>query len=176
MGVIKPIIEYRLATSTDTYLVAQITEETFRESWTEEGNQEDMDHYISENFTNQIVEKELANLQIAYLLAFDGNYPVGYLKLDFNLQPDTYQLEKPASISRVYVRKSQQGLQIGSSLLKQAIAKSLVENYKTIWLGVWNQNNGAMRLYQKFGFVQFGMYQFIMGSVVSDDFLMMRKL
>ncbi len=169
-------LTYRIANLNDSISVSNLASETFRESWTEEGNEADVNQYLSENFTAEHISKELADKNITYLLAFNNNEPIAYLKLERNLMPDNYQLEKPISISRVYVRKLYQGKQIGSVLLDQAIAIAKKEDYKTIWLGVWNQNYNALQLYERFGFERFGIYQFVMGSALSDDYLMMKKI
>lgn len=169
-------INYRKAEPKDFALVAKLAEQTFRESWTEDGNEADIDQYVNENFTKEKIAAELSDNNISFLLAFEDEQPVAYVKLKRNLQPDNHQLEKPVSVSRVYVRKPFQGKQIGTKLLEQAESLTRKENFKTLWLGVWNENLGALRLYKRFGFEQFGIYKFIMGTVSSDDFLMMKKL
>ena len=167
-------IAFRVAKPEESAMLAQLTEQTFRESWTEEGNEADVDQYVSESFAASVMSKELANPAISYLLALNSNNAVAYCKLERNLQPDNHELEKTISISRVYVSKAFHNKQIGSELLKRSIELAQQEKFKTIWLGVWNENHSAIRLYERFGFVRFGTYQFIMGTAVSNDYLMMR--
>ena len=165
-----------MAKESETVLVAELAAFTFRESWSEEGNKTDIDEYINEHFTVEKVLNELTDPSIIYLVAFNRYQPIGYVKLQRNLKPDNYDLEKPFAIDRVYVHKPFQGNKVGSQLLELAIDIAVNESYKTVWLGVWNENLAAIRLYERFGFHRFGTYQFIMGSIVSDDYLMMRKI
>ena len=170
------VLTYRYANPEECRLVAHLTEYTFRESWTEDGNESDVTHYVNENFSQEVIKHELKGSSIIYLLAFNEEVAVGYIKLERNLQPEGHQYVKPFSISRVYVMKSFQGNQIGSRLLQQAIEIATKENFEMIWLGVWNENYRALHLYERFGFERFGTYQFIMGKAISNDYLMMKKL
>lgn len=170
------VIDTRFGIIDDASIIALLAEETFRESWTEEGNECDVDTYVNENFTQEKVKEEITKVKARYLLALDDRYPVAYVKLESHLQPDGFELEKPISVSRVYVRKLFQGKGIGFYLLNLCVKLAQEEGFKTMWLGVWNENYRALRLYEQFGFERFGMYQFIMGTAVSDDYLMMRKL
>ncbi len=167
---------YRLANANDFIAVSTLAAETFRESWTEEGNETDIDQYVNDNFIVGKIIEELADANITYVIALHNDEPIAYLKLERNLMPDNYHLEKPVSVSRVYVRKLYQGKQIGSVLLDQAIAIAKKEKYKTMWLGVWNQNYNALRLYERFCFEKFGVHRFVMGTAGSDDYLMMKKI
>lgn len=171
-----PIITYRIATEKDAQILALLSASTFRESWIEEGNEADINLYLSQYFTNEQIKRELEDETIIYLLAFNGDEVIGYSKSELNLQPEGYELDLPFSISRVYIDKQYQRMKVGSGLLKQTIDIAREQDFKTIWLGVWNQNNDAIRLYQRFGFSQFGHYKFVMGSIVSDDYLMWLKL
>lgn len=98
-------LTYRIAVIEDAPMVAQLAAETFCESWTEDGNEADVNQYVSENFTVEHIVEELTDPNITYLLALSGKEAVAYVKLERNVQPDNHDLEKPLSIRRVYVRK-----------------------------------------------------------------------
>ena len=153
-----------------------LTNETFSESWMESDNSNDIEVYVKEYFGREQLEKELKNDGILYLQMRSGSTSVGYIKLERQASPEGYVLENSLALHRIYVRKEYQGRRLGTKLLEAAIAIGHTEGFKTIWLGVWNANKGAIRLYEKFGFQIFGNYQFKMGSTISDDYLMKLEL
>ena len=153
-----------------------LTNETFCESWLESDNTDDINVYVQENFGQEQLQKELTDDSIIYLLLRSGERPIAYIKLERNANPEGFTLLRPLALHRIYVRKEYHGQRSGTKLIEAAIAIAHNEGFMNIWLGVWNVNHGAIRLYEKFGFQIFGNYQFIMGSIISDDFLMKLEL
>jgi ribosomal protein S18 acetylase RimI-like enzyme len=47
--------------------------------------------------------------------------------------------------------------------------------HATIWLGVWEKNERAIRFYDKWGFRKIGEKQFVLGRDVQTDFIMERS-
>ncbi|CAN5374401.1 GNAT family N-acetyltransferase [soil metagenome] len=169
-------MNFRNAISADANMLLDLTESTFRESWLNEGNIFDLNAYVAENFTVSVLNQELSNPNITYLLAEEKNQTMGYCKLERNLNPDGFKLKNPISIGRLYVRKQFQKQSIGSKLLDESLLIGARENFNNIWLGVWNKNPEAIRLYERFGFRKIGGYQFKMGNEISDDFIMHRPI
>ena len=54
------------------------------------------------------------------------------------------------------------------------IAKKEGNDY--LWLGVWQENQRAIKFYKDFGFEIIGVKQFIIGNEVNDDYVMGLKL
>lgn len=61
-------------------------------------------------------------------------------------------------------------------LLQRSLEIAKQENFSSIWLGVWHKNEKAIQLYKRYGFEYFGNYHFIMGTVVSEDYLFKKML
>lgn len=176
MNATKYKIQLRIAANRDAKLLSDFTSFTFRESWLEEGNEQDLEMYVAENFKFEKIRNELSDPEILYLIIECDNIISGYCKLERNLNPDKFNLAKPICISRLYVKKEFHNLQLGSILINEALLIAAKEKFKTIWLGVWYKNPNAIRLYERFGFKKFGNYKFVMGNEISDDFLMKRKV
>ncbi len=157
-------------------MLKKLTSETFKESWLESDNLADIEAYTAEYFSAARIKNDLSDNSVIYLYAlYDGNI-AGYLKLQKDAQPENSVLHKPVAIHRVYVMKKFQGNNIGNCLLEKAIELTKAAGYENIWLGVWKENHGAIRLYTRHGFEIFGMHKFIMGSTSSDDYLMKLSL
>ena len=50
------------------------------------------------------------------------------------------------------------------------------EGWKTMWLGVWEENLKAQSVYAKMGFRKVGMHDFVMGSCVQTDWILVKRL
>lgn len=164
------------ATFKDAETVANLAAFTFRESWLEPGNEQDLEEYVQENFNLDVIKKELDNPDISYLLVFYDDEITGYIKLQRFDQPEGFELKKPVAIHRLYIKSDFRNLKLGGALVEHSIALAEKEGFQTVWLGVWNENNNAIRFYNKFGFEKFGNYNFVMGSIVSDDFLLKKEI
>ncbi len=98
------------------------------------------------------------------------------MKLQREFQPEGHILESPVALHRLYIKKEYQGLGYGTRLIQEAFGMARKEGFKYLWLGVWYQNLRAIQLYERMGFEIFGNYLFIMGSIVSNDYLMKMPL
>ena len=104
-----------------------------------------------------------------------GNAPVGYIVCtapDFPMPtgPGDYELR------RIYLLHRFQGMGIGKALMDQAIACALELGYKRLLLGVYGENHGAIRFYEKAGFTQIGERFFTVGATTHHDAVMAREL
>lgn len=78
-------------------------------------------------------------------------------------------------LKRLYVLASQQGKGLGKRLLGLAL-DHLLETCGPVpqWIGVWSLNHKAQALYADYGFEKVGAYQFPVGRVLDDEFILRR--
>lgn len=50
------------------------------------------------------------------------------------------------------------------------------QGFSHIWLGVWEENFTAQKVYQKLGYVMAGDHDFTIGEVVQTDHIMVKSL
>ena len=168
--------QIRIAGIEDVAALTEFTAISFRESWLDETNGSDIESYIADNFNFSQIEKEITSELLTYLIFEMDNSIVGYCKLEKKCSPAELDLPNPIFISRLYVKKEYHNKQLGSRLINDALLLAKNENYKTIWLGVWSKSADGIRLYERFGFKKFGTEQFLMGSLIFDDYLMTREV
>jgi len=77
--------------------------------------------------------------------------------------------EKAVELSRLYVESRHMGKGFGSQLIQACIGEARQRGYMSIWLGVWEKNLSAQRLYERSGFLRTGSKTFIVGSDVQQD-------
>ena len=121
------------------------------------------------------IKSELNNPYSQFFIAWEEDYPIGYLKINSGKAQTELQDETSLEIERIYVKSSHHGKKVGQLLYNKAleIAKQLSKSY--IWLGVWEENERALNFYKKNGFVEFDKHIFTLGEDRQTD-LMMKKI
>ncbi len=78
----------RYATNNDATLIADISRQTFYETFAAENRKEDMDKFLREQFTKGKLIMEVGNMENIFLLAYSGDVVAGYAKLREAKQPE----------------------------------------------------------------------------------------
>lgn len=153
-----------------------ISIETFSQTFGSANSQDNLQEYLNTAYQPSKLAKELADLNSEFYFIFYDHDLAGYLKLNV----DNSQTEKMGAqaleIERIYIRKKFKRLGLGSQLFNFSLARAQKLNKKTIWLGVWEYNEGAKAFYNKKGFVPFGDHVFELGGDPQRDILMKRDV
>lgn len=134
-----------------------------------------MQAYISKSYNEELILHNLGNNDIHYAIAESEGDVIGYIKLLLHaghpkLTGRSIELEK------IYVVRSQLGSGAGHLLMQYAVDFSRKQQFDTLFLGVWKENERAVHFYQKSGFVTFDTRLFPLGSRVCEDYIMKLKL
>ena len=174
MGVIvkKSQITIRRASHDDAGIIADLGLRTFVDSFGADNLPENIEAYVESSFALDRIEDELRDLSSRFFLAIDGEKAVGYAKLREGAAPDCVIGSDPVELERIYVDRSVIASGVGSMLMKRCIAEGRRLNHTTLWLGVWDRNERAIRFYEKRGFVSVGSKDFVLGSDVQTDLVM----
>ena len=145
---------------------------TFYETFSESNSEENMKNYLQEGFSVEKLTTELNDKNAEFYFAKTDNEVIGYLKLNFGDSQTELKDNKALEIERIYVSKDFHGKNIGQLLYSKAIeiAKDKKVNY--VWLGVWEENQRAIRFYKKNGFVEFDKHIFKLGDDEQTDIMM----
>ena len=81
------MISVRFATSQDAELIADISRQTFYDTFASQNTVEDMNKFLNEQFTREALIKEVSTKDNIFLLAYDQEEPVGYARLRENNNP-----------------------------------------------------------------------------------------
>ena len=169
-------ITMRYATVDDAELIADLSRKTFYETFGYVNTKENMDKFMNEQFTREKLISEVSEPGNTFLLAFDGNTPVGYVRMREGEKFPEFQEKDSIEIVRIYSINSYLGTGVGQQLMRQCIfvAKELKKDI--IWLGVWEKNPRAIAFYTKWGFEKFNEHNFLLGDDLQKDWLMMKKI
>ncbi len=159
------------ADSTQAALIADLSRETFYDTFASENTEADMKLFLDEQFGKEMLMEELKGEGNHFFLAYESNTVAGYVFLK-ERSPAALASINAVEISRIYVRSSFIGKGIGKQLMETAISFAISKKLACIWLGVWENNLRAIRFYESFGFVKFGEQDFLLGRDIQRDWLM----
>jgi ribosomal protein S18 acetylase RimI-like enzyme len=166
----------RLASEKDIAVLTDLSRKTFEEAFGDQNNPEDMRSYLDASFSVAQITHALTDPETTFLLAYHQDKLVGYAKIQGGPAPDCIRDDKAIQLSRVYIVSPHMGRGLGSQLIQACIDESLQQRYTSIWLGVWEVNVNARRLYERLGFVRVGTKKFILGSDVQQDAVYARSV
>ncbi len=169
-------ITVRMAVREDAALVAELSRQTFYETYHLQNTQENMELFLTNVFTTAGLMAEVGAEGNTFFIAFHGSEALGYVRLRESTTPVELGNMAAIEIPRIYVLQSAIGKGVGKQLMLRAIVFAQEKNKQVIWLGVWDRNQRAIDFYTKFGFERFGEDEFILGSDVQTDWLMKRPL
>lgn len=167
----------RYATTADIDLLAEIGRKAFDESFSRYNNPNDMDSYLVAAFNPRKQASEFTSPGCLFLIAEEDGVPIGYARLQAGRGGETCITgDRPVELVRIYILERWIGKGHGSNLLLACLDTARAQGYDTIWLGVWEKNDRAIRFYEKWGFKKVGTHQFSLGTDLQNDFLMERIL
>ncbi|EXJ60507.1 hypothetical protein A1O7_04660 [Cladophialophora yegresii CBS 114405] len=102
---------------------------------------------------------------------------IGFAQLtEGTTEPCLSHLRSSVELQRLYVSTAHHGHGVGKALAREIelLARSL--GYRSLWLGVWEGNFKAQRVYEGLGFTKVGDHEFKMGNCIQMDWIMCKGL
>ena len=166
----------RLADIADAALIADLSRQTFYETFAAQNTPADIEKFMNEQFTREGLIAEVGSSNNIFILAFDGHQPAGYVRLKQGSFEDGLDAENPIEIARFYAVPTMIGKGVGKAMMLRCIALAAEQKHDYIWLGVWEKNQRAIHFYTAFGFSKFGEHGFWVGNDLQTDWLMRRSI
>ncbi|WP_413512322.1 GNAT family N-acetyltransferase [Myroides odoratus] len=170
------LIAIERITSKEVHLLQEISIKTFIETFAVYNKKEDMDKYITENLSIETLIQELDQEESMFYFVNLGQITIGYLKLNTGTAQTEHLLLNSLEIERIYVHQAYHGKKIGQILLEQALQVAQNLKVTSVWLGVWERNQRAIRFYEKNGFKVFDQHQFQLGDDLQTDWMMKKNI
>lgn len=165
-------LEIKLAGIQDLEPLRDVSIQTFTQAFAAVNSEEDMALYLRQKFSVPVFEKELRDPDVLYFMVCVDQQPAGYLKLNTGAAQTEFRQADSLEVERIYVLSEQQGRNIGQLLFDKALHTARERGMKWVWLGVWENNHGAIRFYERNGFQVFDKHAFILGNDKQTDLLM----
>ena len=170
------MIRIRFAVEDDAELLADLSRQTFYETFAAQNSKENMEMHIRQYYTTEKIQSELRDPFSIFFLAYDDSRLAGYAKMNEHVKEESKDLDNPIEIERIYSIKEMIGKGVGKKLMQKCLDIAREKNKKEIWLGVWESNTRAIDFYLRRGFEKFGEHNFPVGNDPQKDWLMKKSL
>lgn len=170
------MLTIRLATPEDAELVADLSRQTFYDTFVDDNSKEDMDKFMKEVFTKEALMKEVGATDNIFLLAEEEGTTLGYARIRENNIPPELGTTNALEIARLYAAKDSIGKGVGKALMQACVNIATIKKAEALWLGVWEKNERAIRFYKQWGFEKFADHIFRLGNDAQNDWLMKKTL
>jgi diamine N-acetyltransferase len=169
-------VNIRFATKEDAPLIANLSRATFYETFASQNTREDMEKFMSEQFTYESLLQEVGAPSNIFIVAEAGGEAIGYARLRESEAPAALNELPSIEIARIYAVQSMVGKGVGNALMKKCIDIAYDMGKRVVWLGVWEKNQRAIRFYNRWGFEKFGEHDFVLGNDTQTDWLMRKMI
>jgi ribosomal protein S18 acetylase RimI-like enzyme len=162
----------RTAAPADAERLSELAVRTFRDTYAEHNRPENMAQYLAAHFSPQHQAEELADPQVATVVAEAGHQLIGYAQLRLGNPPDCVPGTDRLELSRFYVDRPWHGRGVAQALMTATVSEAAERGAPTLWLGVWERNVRGIAFYRKCGFAEVGTQTFVLGSDRQNDRVM----
>jgi ribosomal protein S18 acetylase RimI-like enzyme len=162
----------RTAAAADAERLAELAVRTFRDTYAEHNRPENMARYLAAHFGPQLQSVELADQQMATVVAEAGPQLIGYAQLRRGDPPECVPGTDRLELSRFYVDRPWHGRGVAQALMTATVHEAADRRAQTLWLGVWERNSRGIAFYRKCGFADVGTQTFMLGSDRQNDRVM----
>jgi ribosomal protein S18 acetylase RimI-like enzyme len=162
----------RTAAAVDAERLAELAVRTFRDTYAEHNRPENMARYLAAHFGPQLQSVELADQQMATVVAEAGPQLIGYAQLRRGDPPECVPGTDRLELSRFYVDRPWHGRGVAQALMTATVREAADRRAQTLWLGVWERNSRGIAFYRKCGFADVGTQTFMLGSDRQNDQVM----
>ena len=135
----------------------------------------DLERFLDDSYRHDSVEAWIKSADEAVWVAEDASGALtGYLHIGPSTLPHPDTQPGDGELKRIYVARTAQGSGLGRALMDLALSHLDPVGEACVWIGVWSGNLKAQRLYARHGFTKAGEYEFPVGSVRDQEFILRR--
>jgi len=167
-------LEIRRAGVDDASTLSTLAARTFTETFGHLYPPEDLDAFLRESYAVERQRTILSDPRYGVWLLEDDGAAVGHVAAGPCGLPHPEVAPGDGEIKRLYVLRGYQSGGLGGKLMDAAMDWLLGDGPRTLWVGVWSENEGAQRFYARRGFERVGEYLFPVGRVHDLEFILRR--
>lgn len=165
----------RRAVPADAEALADLAERTFRDTFATDNRPEDMALHLAQSFGPERQLAEITSAEYVTFLAVREGRPVAFAQLRHGETPPCVTSTRPVELLRFYVDQAWHGRGVAGQLMRVVLEEAATVGAADVWLGVWEHNPRAIAFYRKFGFVDVGAKEFLVGTDLQTDRVMVRS-
>lgn len=161
---------FRLAQRTDLPAVASLFERSFRQTFGHLYRVEDLESFLGQ-FAIEAWQQEFDDPGFDLSVAEVGSELIGFAKLGPPALP-VETLRSWVELRQIYIDPNWVGRGFARPLLDWATAEARRRGADELYLTVFVDNDRAIALYRRYGFVEVGPYAFMVGTHADEDVIM----
>ncbi len=165
----------RRAEARDAETLSRLSAETFSATFAHLYPPADLAAFLDEAYAVERSRGHLADPATATWLMEEDGAAVGYALAGPCGLPHPEVTPGCGELKRIYLLPAFQGGGRGSRLLRTSLDWLEAEKTGDLWIGVWSENLGAQRLYERMGFEKVGEYAFKVGATLDHEFILRRR-
>lgn len=167
----------RVGTASDARALNLLAVETFIDTFAHLYTPNNLKEFLESNYTEQIQLSELERTDYETFLLVCNENIVGFCTIRFGSREELIKGPDPVTeIWRFYISKSYIGRGVAKILMDQVMEVLQERRTSVVWLGVWENNQRAQKFYKKYGFMEVGYHDFVVGTAVDRDLLFQLNL
>jgi diamine N-acetyltransferase len=165
----------RRAELRDAEQLAQLGAATFTETFGHLYPPEDLQSFLLSAHSVDSWRKTLSDPNIAVSVAeVESGRKIGFIGSGACKLP-VQNLEATAGeVQQLYVLAEYHNLRLGTRLMDAGLDWLELQGRTPIYVGVWSENYGAQRFYERYGFSKIGEYGFRVGGTIDREFILKR--
>jgi ribosomal protein S18 acetylase RimI-like enzyme len=170
-------VAIRRAQLADVQPLAALAAKTFIDTFGHLYPPDDLRAFLEDTQSVARYTEVLSDPDVAVWLADVDTYQaVGFVSAGRCKLPVPNMDPRAGEIRQLYVLRQFHNHGLGSRLLGAALAWLEERAFEPLYVGVWSQNVGAQRLYERYGFRKSGEYEFPVGKTRDHEFILERRL
>ncbi|MCC6930633.1 MAG: GNAT family N-acetyltransferase [Gemmatimonadaceae bacterium] len=166
----------RRAARADAAALAALAARTFDETFGASSSAEDLALHLAKSYGEARQLSEIEDPAWDSLLAEAGGTLAGFAQLRVGGTPDSVTQPHPVELYRFYVDRPWHGRGVAQVLMAAVVEAARDRHADAIWLSVWEHNPRAQAFYAKCGFAKAGEKDFVVGTDVQTDWVMVCPL
>ena len=169
-------ITIRRAIPADAHVLSDLAARTFSDTFAHLYDPADLAAFLEASYSVPAMAADLADPAKALWLVEAAGEAVGYAQCGPCELPHPEVTSSCRELKRFYLLKTFQNGGLGGRLFKVTIDWMEEGAPRDLWIGVWSENHGAQRFYQRAGFEKVGEYGFKVGSTTDREFILRRSV
>lgn len=174
------VVVVRAATLDDTRQIRDLGVRVFSDTFGHSVQPHQLQSYLDEAYTLPAIAADISRGDKDMIVATssaDLDEIIGFALLTrSSSEPCVSHLSDTVELQRIYVRADAHGKGIGRLLANRLEEMARQQGFRHMWLGVWEENLKAMKVYEKLGYKKVGEHQFLVGDESQTDHIMVKEL
>ncbi|THX00090.1 acyl-CoA N-acyltransferase [Aureobasidium pullulans] len=171
-------ISIRKAALADAKAISELGTHVWTQTFGHTVSPEDLKTYLTTSYSPSAIETDISNPSKDLILATTpSNEIIGFTLMTKGSSEDCLaSFTNYVELQRIYVHPDHHGCGVGKMLAKAVEDLARQQGFENLWLGVWEENAKALRLYEKLGFKAIGTKEFLVGGQIDTDLVMVKRL